>query len=160
MLNGALLNAHCDVATPDMMEANLRDGLHDLLYCYEPSRCDAIPCRHAACRDRPEAERDAFNDTTNLDRSQRSPMPKDNYLQPTILFVMGLFLASSPVIQAPLTPGYRSLCTLLSWLPSSGDFLGYPGSLLQCLGGILITWSVANSAPSSFIASVFSNPVA
>jgi peptidoglycan/LPS O-acetylase OafA/YrhL len=85
---------------------------------------------------------------------------KYNYLQPAILFVMGLFLASSPVIEAPLTPGYRSLCTLLSWLPSSGDFLGYPGSLLQCIGGILITWSVATSAPSSFIASVFTNPVA
>lgn len=91
---------------------------------------------------------------------RKAPSGKYNYLQPAILFIVGLFLASSPIIEAPLTPGYRSLCALLSWLPSSGDFLGYPGSVLQCIGGILITWSVANSASSSFIASVFTNPVA
>ena len=89
-------------------------------------------------------------------------MPGHNYnrLIPPILFTLGLFLVSSPVIEAPLTPGYRTLCAILSPIPPSSNFLGYPGSLLQCLGAILITWSVANSNPSSFVASFFTNPVA
>ena len=83
---------------------------------------------------------------------------KYDHLLPPLLFIMGLFFASSPVIEASLTPGYRTLCSLISRLPSSGDFLGYPGSLLQCLGAVLITWSVANSPPTTAIARIFTNP--
>ena len=106
----------------------------------------------------------------DLIRTARSPIlllplasdglaSKYEHLLPPLLFTMGLFFASSPVIEAPLTPGYRTLCALISRLPSSGDFLGYPGSLLQCLGAVLITWSVANSPSTTAIARIFTNPV-
>jgi peptidoglycan/LPS O-acetylase OafA/YrhL len=85
---------------------------------------------------------------------------KCSYLQLPISFTVGLFLASSPVIEAPSTTGYRTLLPLLSPLPSSGDFLGYPGSLLQCIGAILVTWSVTHSNPSSFTTRLFTNSVA
>ena len=84
---------------------------------------------------------------------------KDSHWLPPLLFTTGLFLASSPVIEASSTPGYRTLCALISRLPSSGDFLGYPGSLLQCLGAVLITWSVANSPATTVVARIFTNPI-
>jgi len=92
----------------------------------------------------------------SLDGYQPSRWNLRNFLSPALL-LLGLFFAGCPYYGGPQTPGYRTLVAIISKLPTGGGFLDSPGILLECIGGVLIVWSVTTAPQTSFITSLFAS---